>query len=367
MNAAGEMPERAVLVAPLDWGLGHASRCIPIIEALLRNNCRVLVAAEGSIKTLLLQEFPQVTFLDLKGYRIRYAANGWATAAQIVGSIPRILATIAYEQQWLQEVILQHRINAVISDNRYGLHHPSLPSVFITHQLQICSPFGKASERLLQELNYHYINRFSACWVPDFEHAPGLAGSLSHPPRLPRVPVRYIGPLSRFPNRGSNNTGKGSLLIMISGPEPQRSLFEAQCLRDLKHYKGLVTLLRGLPGSSTTIDVGSNVMVFNHLNRAALNKVLQVASFVVARCGYSTVMDLAALGKRGLLVPTPGQTEQVYLARHLQEQQWALTCRQSAFKLAPLMELADNFPYRAFPAHPKDDLNHIIEDFLRKI
>ena len=173
-----------ILVAPLDWGLGHATRCIPIVHQLLKHHCNVLLAGEGNVKALLQQAFPQLPFLNLPGYRIQYASSGWGLAVKIVAQIPTLLSAIKAEQAWLQKVVETEQINAVISDNRYGLHHPAIHSVFITHQLRIQAPLTIA-EDLLQQMAYRYINQFDECWVPDEEGEPNLAGNLSHPSTLP--------------------------------------------------------------------------------------------------------------------------------------------------------------------------------------
>lgn len=333
-----------MLVAPLDWGLGHATRCVPIVRELQRQGCTVLLAAEGRVQALLHAEFPHLRCLRLRGYRIQYAASAVGLAAKIVAQIPDILTAIKHEQAWLKKVAAEEKIDAVISDNRYGLHHPNIPSVMVTHQLRIRSPFA---EGLLQRLNYRFLSRFDACWVPDNEGSDNLAGRLSHPPRMPAVPVRYLGALSRF-ERGESGAAGGHLLVLLSGPEPQRTLFEKMVVNQLKTYTAPVVFVRGLPGSHASLALPENVSVFNHLPAARLEETVRSASFVIARCGYSTVMDLARLQKRSILVPTPGQTEQVYLAQHLLRKNFALCLPQKKFRLQPAIELAGRFPYR-FP------------------
>ena len=170
MNQSPTSPK--VLVAPLDWGLGHVTRCI---KELIRDNCTVLVAASGNIKILLQAEFPSLQFLDLAGYKIEYAASAWGLAAKIVAQIPRILSALTEEHAWLKKVVDEEKIDAVISDNRYGLYHPQIRSVFVTHQLLIKAPVQLAEE-ILQDINYDYINRFDECWVPDAEGENKLAG-----------------------------------------------------------------------------------------------------------------------------------------------------------------------------------------------
>lgn len=363
INPAQTFSPPKVLVAPLDWGLGHATRCVPVINALLRQGCNVLPAAGGSQKALLQQEFPHLRFLQLPGYHIEYASSGWGLAAKIVAQIPKILSAIKEEQEWLKQVVEEEKIDAVISDNRYGLHHPALRSVFITHQLRIKAPFGLAEEAL-QELNYSYINCFDECWIPDAEGDDSLAGSLSHPTEMPAVPVRYLGNLSRFSHYPTNHSA--GLLLLLSGPEPGRSLLEQKFLEELKEHKNPVTLIRGLPNTQERLTVPENVSAHNHLPAAELEQKIKSASLIIARCGYSTVMDLAALKKRSLLIPTPGQTEQEYLAKHLMQKNFALCIEQKKIRLKQALALAENFPYQ-FPDTASNALEKTVHQFVKEL
>jgi predicted glycosyltransferase len=353
-----------VLVAPLDWGLGHATRCIPIIRELLAQNCSVLLAGEGKAKALLQLEFPQLPFVDLPGYRIEYAASGWGLAAKIVAQIPKIISAIKEEQAWLEKVVEEEKIDAVISDNRYGLYNEKIRSVFITHQLRIKAPV-KLAEDFLQDLNYQYIHKFDACWVPDFEGEPALAGLLSHPADTPSIPMHYVGVLSRFEPAGESKEGE-TLLFLLSGPEPQRTLLENQLLAELKDYTKPIVLVRGLPETNDVLELNENITVFPHLPTEELEAKIRSAAFVIARCGYSTVMDLAVLKKKSILIPTPGQTEQEYLARHLMEKNFAFCVEQKKFKLKHALELAGSFHYRFFHT-PANCLQTTVASFIKSI
>jgi len=199
----------------------------------------------------------------------------------------------------------------------------------------------------LQEINYSHINKFDECWIPDAEGEASLAGELSHPEELPSIPLRYVGTLSRFGDAITAENGK-ALLILLSGPEPQRTLLEENLLEELKEYKQSVVLVRGLPGDTGELSVAENVSVFNHLPAAELEEKIKSAWLVIARCGYSTVMDLSVLKKRSILIPTPGQTEQEYLAGYLMKRSFAFCVVQKKFKLKTALALAENFPYQSF-------------------
>lgn len=354
-----------ILVVPLDWGLGHATRCVPVIRALLQQNCSVILAGEDKTKNLLQKEFPQLIFLPLQGYRITYAKNRKGLLPALMMQLPKILAAIRKEGDWLRRMVDAYGIQGVISDNRYGLYHPGIPTVLITHQLLIKTSLGNRLDAWLQQIHYRWISRFSECWVPDQAEAPGLAGVLSHPSKLPPVPTRYLGPLSRF--RFLPGTREKHLLVLLSGPEPQRSLLEARIADQLQGFSPSVVLVRGLPGGAEhSLQLPSTVRVYDHLPAVELEKAFQEASVVISRSGYSTVMDLCRLKKKSILIPTPGQPEQEYLARHLMKEQVALCLPQEKFRLEPALDLAHSFAYR-FPEEECGALEKTLKAFLERV
>lgn len=355
-----------ILLAPLDWGLGHATRCIPVIRELLDQDCEVWLAAEGPQEKLLKEEFPLLPILPLPGYRVKYARSAMGLLWQMLVQYPKFLQIIRKEKAWLQQVAKEYAFDAVISDNRFGLYHAKIPSVFITHQLHIKSPFGKWSERILQKRNYRYINRYTACWVPDEEGKNNLAGELSHPGKLPAIAIRYIGCLSRF-YRSAIEEKKDHLLFILSGPEPQRTIFENKIIAEVVHYNGTATIVRGLPGAPFLIPSTSMIRFYNHLSAEELNKEMLKAEFIISRSGYSTVMDIATLQKKSILIPTPGQTEQEYLARYLSDKKLAFTVAQHRFFLGPVLQQANNFSFQSFPSLQNNSRKEIIAAFIRSL
>ena len=353
-----------ILIAPLDWGLGHATRCIPVISYLVQQNCIVFVAAEGRAKTLLQKEFPDVQFIGLRGYRIQYSRFKFWMPAKLLLQLPKLIYRIYAENRWLKKSVKAHRINAVISDNRMGLFHKRIPCVYITHQLTIKTgvPF---TESIAQKIHYHFINKFHACWVPDAKGALNLAGELSHPAILPKVPVTYLGPLSRFEKKKVET--KYDLCIILSGPEPQRSVFEKIILKDLHKIPGEIFLVRGLPGEAL-VDEGSSpsIEVKNHLPADELNNVILQSKIIVSRCGYSTVMDLVKLQKKAILVPTPGQTEQEYLAKYLQTQQLFYSIEQHNFSLRDTLKDLVDFDFKQSTVN-QDNFKNVLEDFVAEL
>lgn len=355
-----------VLVAPLDWGLGHATRCIPLIRHLLLRGVQVELAADGAVAALLLQEFPQLPLHRLPGYGIRYGRYGllW----QLLQQLPRILRCIGYERRWLAQLLQHQRFDAVISDNRPGLHHPALPCVYITHQLRICSGLGPWADSCLQRLHARYMRPFTRVWVPDAANPPFLAGTLSHPPGY-SLPVQYLGPLSRFVAPASPAPKPAyELLCLLSGPEPQRSLLEERIVAQLHQLQGAVLLVRGLPGNHPPLQqLPPHVTAHNHLPAEALQQAIIQSRRVLCRSGYTSVMDLLRCNKVAVLVPTPGQTEQQYLARWLQQQQFFAFVQQEHLQLSEVKARCDGFKRRSLSPAAFEQFTAIVDDFLQQL
>jgi predicted glycosyltransferase len=337
-----------VLIAPLNWGLGHATRCIPIINELLSLKCSVIIGADGAQKALLQEEFPSLGFVKIPGYDIKYGKNRAFTVFRLILSIPKILICIKRENRWLRRFSQLEAPDLIISDNRYGLHRPGTICVFMTHQLWINTSFGVLPDRLLQYLNYRAIRRFTCCWVPDSPGADSLAGKLSHPRKMPSIPTRYIGWLSRFgvagerkaagrDRTGPNVDAHADLLVILSGPEPQRSLLEKMIVEQAAGCDYKIVLVRGLPSGGKFIETPPGMVVYDHLASDRLEQAIRSSDIILSRPGYSTVMDLVRLGKKAIFIPTPGQTEQEYLGGYLAERQLAVCMSQRRFLLKSAM------------------------------
>lgn len=313
------MKQAKVLVCPLDWGLGHATRCIPVIRYLMAKGAHVVVAADGPQLALLRSEFQDAEFITFPGYGIKYSKTIPA-ALKLIADIPGILFRIRQENRLLSEIISRHSINMVISDNRYGLYNPGVFSVIITHQVNIIPPcFFSAFSGLLHKITGKMISRFDECWIPDFEGEHNLSGKLSHGHLLP-VNIKYAGILSRFESPYTVVTPrKYEMIAIVSGPEPQRSIFEERLLAQLPVNEKHVLLIRGIPGNTDIKPLRKYVDVADHLPSGVLENILRSSPLVISRAGYSTLMDLSRTGNKALLVPTPGQTEQEYLAGYMAE------------------------------------------------
>jgi hypothetical protein len=364
-----------ILICPLDWGLGHATRCIPLIRALRRNH-EVVIGAGGLGRRLLSAEFPEAEVFDFPGYRVRYSRHPLLFLPFLLLQAPFLLAGLMAERRRLERIVAERKIDLVISDGRYGCRAAGIPSILITHQIFIRVPGGAVARKLLFALNARLLGKFREIWVPDVAAVPNLSGELGHG-RHGLEHLVHIGPLSRFPSPETAVPGPAALEIRggkplivaaTSGPEPQRTLFEAALRRELERMEGTRVLVRGLPGGPafprSIAEGGFNE--FDHLDGPALEALFKGAHLVIARSGYTTVMEMAALGiARAVLVPTPGQSEQEYLADHLQSQGVAQRMDQNALDLEKAMSAAGGYSgFAGFLPEEEKNGSSALEDFL---
>jgi uncharacterized protein (TIGR00661 family) len=329
--------QKRILICPLDWGLGHATRCIPIIRLLLQKNAEVIIAADGRPLALLQQEFPQLQFIVFRGYSISYPDSG-SMAFKMLLAAPKILKGIKEEHLALQKIIEAKKIDIVISDNRYGCWSKKARSIFITHQLMIKSPFA---EKLLHKKVLRYVANYDECWVPDLEGGNNLSGDLAHKYPLP-ANAFFIGPLSRF-TFSDPAKPEYDVMAIISGPEPQRTIFEQLLRKQIQESNLKYLLVLGTPEVENSIREDKNVKSISHLNTSDMEQCILKSKIIVARSGYSTIMDLAVLGKKAVFVPTPGQTEQEYLAESLSNRGIAYSQNQSDFDLQKALTASEQF------------------------
>ncbi|MBT1711727.1 hypothetical protein KK062_26030 [Fulvivirgaceae bacterium PWU5] len=325
---------KRVLVAPLDWGLGHATRCIPIIRALQARGCTVLLAGSGDSLQLLREEFPSLFYAALPAYQPRYPATGGSMVWAMAQQLPKFLTVIRREHVALERLVREQSVDLVIADNRYGCWSASVPSIFITHQCTILMPrrFGWLAS-IVARMNRRSIKRFTRCWLPDYPGESSLAGKLVACGESPHDTThRYIGALSRL-SPAVPREKRYDLVCVFSGPEPQRTLLEQVVMAQINHSTLRVLIVRGLPGGRKVPPLETRAEVVDFLASDALQTALESSRCVLARSGFSTVMDLAHVGGNAIFVPTPGQTEQEYLAARLMEKRIAYSVAQQDFHL----------------------------------
>ncbi len=329
------MHKKRILVAPLNWGLGHATRCIPIINELIRQNFEPVIASDGAALKLLQKEFPHLEHHLLPAYNIEYSKKKFFFKFKLLLQASKIVTNIKEEKKATKELIHAHNISGIISDNRWGVRSSKIPSIFITHQLKVFSGFSTfISSKLQQKL----ISKFDECWVPDFENSPNLSGEMGHLDN-PTFSVKYIGALSRFSKK--QLPIKYKYTIVLSGPEPQRGILESLLLKEFENYSSPILFIRGVVEIESESETIGNLTIFNYLLGNELEEALNSSEAIICRSGYTSIMDLAFLGKKAFLIPTPGQPEQEYLAKRLSDNGQAASCDQNMFSLKELEKLED--------------------------
>jgi uncharacterized protein (TIGR00661 family) len=354
-----------IFVSPLDWGLGHAARCVPIIRHLIEKDIEVIIGTEGNHLTFLKEHFPDIEYIEFPGYRVSYSTT-LPVRIKVLMQLPKMVAAINKEHKLLSVLIEDKKIDAVISDNRYGLWNEKIPSIIITHQLNIQTPAAKS---FFNKKIHNYIKHFNECWIPDYEGTENLSGALSHP--IPKgINVKYLGVLSRFesPTLSNPKDIKYDLLVLLSGPEAQRNKLEEIILKQLKELPSARTLIvQGLPGNKPKECSLKNVRIVSHLANAEFQEAINCSDIILSRPGYSTIMDLTAIGwKSPIFIPTPGQTEQEYLGKLLQKKGMAITYNQQGFSLKEALEKVKQLK----PAQPnfgKGNYKKVIDEWLKKI
>ena len=327
--------KKRILVAPLNWGLGHATRCIPIINSLLKHNFKVIISANGRSFYLLKEEFPELEFVKIEGINVKYP-RFFPMSISLFFQIPKILFAIYWENKTLKKIVEKYKIDGIISDNRFGLFHKKVKSVFITHQLQIQSPYLK---NFIQKINYYFINKFNMCWVMDDEKK-NLAGELSKPKKLPNN-YKYIGLHSRL--EFSKKAKKYKLCFILTGPEPQRTSFEKIIMQSVKEREEKIVIILGKTEEEKKITTKNNKTIISSSNTSEINKYILESEIIIARSGYSTIMDLQKMQSKAIFVPTPGQTEQEYLAKSLKERGVCFYQKQNEFDLNKAIHESKNY------------------------
>ncbi len=322
------------MVAALNWGLGHATRCIPIIRELEAQGYDPIIASDGQALSLLQKEFPHLPSEELPSYNIEYTRKGSNLKWKLLMDTPKILKTIKTEKDITEKLVKKYDPDGIISDNRWGVLSDSLEkNVFITHQLNVLSGNTTFISSYIQQ---RYINKFQQCWIPDHEGERNLSGFLGHPNKIPEN-AKYIGLLSRFEKRELPQ--KYDYLILLSGPEPQRSILESILLKEFNNLKSKVLFIRGVITDNPIENQNTNIDIRNYLFGKSLEKAINSSRYVISRSGYTTLMDLAKLEKKAFFIPTPGQEEQEYMAKRMEKLNYAPFCQQEYFTISELEKI----------------------------
>ncbi len=339
--------KKKILIAPLNWGLGHATRCIPIIKALIATNFEPILASDGDALTLLQKEFPRLISYQLPSYHIEYSKKK-NLKYKLLWSSPKIIKAIKKEKKAVEEIIDKENLSGIISDNRFGVRSAKIPSVYITHQLNVLSG---STTLISSKIHQQIISKFDECWIPDIKGELNLSGELSNVNKK-QLKIKFIGTLSRF--KKQLITKKIEVLIVLSGPEPQRSILEKKLLVQLKETNKKVVLVRGIMTNKKLPSIIENLTIVNYMLTEQLEQAINESEVVLARSGYSTIMDLEKLEKKAFFIPTPGQFEQEYLASRMDKLSIAPFAYQDDFRV----QLLDNIKnYNGFKATETKKLN----------
>lgn len=348
--------KQTILICPLDWGLGHATRCVPLIEQFLAEGNQVIIGADKNPLAFLKQEFPLLKTVTIPGYEVSYGEKG--SSLKLFYESVKFFNFIKEEHTVIDQIIEENNIDLLVSDNRYGLWSNKVKSIIITHQLYIKAPFG---EKIAHQKIEKLIANFDECWIPDVEGSSNLSGDLAHSKRF-KHPHKFIGPLSRLSSKNDvilSGVEEYGVIAILSGPEPQRTVFEELVFKEIKRNNLKAVVVRGLPSSNEQLKIDNEELtVYNHLPTDELLTYIQKSRVVVCRAGYSSIMDLSVLNKKAILVPTPGQTEQEYLAKYHSNQGNFYSQKQSKFDLEKgLIETERFVPKIKIEGNEK--LNHI--------
>ncbi len=328
------MPKKkTILVAPLHWGLGHTTRCIPIINGLLENGFSVLIASDGGALGLLRKEFPTLKSIELPSYNINYPKNGKLIKWKLLLKLPQIKKAVSTEKKIINQLVSEEKIQGIISDNRFGVWSKKVPSVYVTHQLKVLSG---SSTFFSSKIHQNIIQKFDECWIPDVEGSKNLSGKLGHL-KSKSFLIKYIGILSRM--KKVKLPIKYKYLLLLSGPEPQRTLLEKLLLKEFNNITYSVLMVKGMVEKEQKTKQTENITSYNFMTSSQLETAINQSEIVVSRSGFTTIMDLSVIEKKAFFIPTPGQYEQEYLAKKMDDMGFAPYCKQKDFNLEKLKEI----------------------------
>ncbi len=317
--------KKNILICPLEWGLGHSGRMIPVARKLLELGHNVTIGAGEEHIAMFKSELQHINCIHFPGFKPGYS-RFLPQYIYLLFKLPGLIYWIFSEHFTLKKLIAENKTDIVISDNRFGLWNKSVKTVYVTHMPRIPFPVNMRFMEWTGVLLHRFIiKKYSLCFIPDLPGENNLSGRLSHGLKLP-ANVRFIGILSRFGNtynfKGNDTDNYPHCTLILSGPEPQRSILRKKVTGILVKSDLRTVILEGKPSETRKESTKGNLISYSHLPSPDMEKIISGSEFIVSRAGYSTIMELISLKCSALLIPTPGQTEQEYLARYLEEKGW---------------------------------------------
>jgi len=319
-----------ILISPLNWGIGHATRLVPVINTLKKTH-NITIVADGLSFNFLEKQFPELTILKAPSLNIKYTKSAKTLPIKMIMLLPSLVVFYIKNKNWIKKNTETLKTDVIIADNRFGFFSKRIKSIFITHQIHIKAN-NKFIEKIIFIVNKINIERFDECWIPDFSQN-GLSGELSSTKGL-KIPFIHIGLLSRFPTDvESLKSNNYDITAILSGPEPQRSIFENKLKQLLKDTNYKTLIINGkIKNDSKNVDF-NKITTITHADDFLMQNIIKNSEVLICRAGYSSIMDFIHLEQTAILIPTPGQTEQEYLASNLHKNKLFLSVEQDKFSI----------------------------------
>jgi len=338
--------KKQVFISPLEWGTGHATRIIPIIKSLIKSNYDITIGT-NKYKNLYSYLFPEIKIINVPSFNIKYSRK---TLLSVIFYLPSFFISILKDKIFINKYVETNKPDIIISDNRYGFYHPSTYNIIITHQLNIqMNGIFKLFSFIIRSRIKKYLKKFDECWVPDIENKEiNLTGIFSYHKAFKNCNVKYVGLLSQF-NDDIIYKSKYDieLLIMLSGPENQRTIFENIIMKELIKYKIKATLVRGVKGNDVPKYV-ENITIYDFVYADMYKHLIINSKYIICRAGYTSIMDLIVLNKKALLVPTPFHPEQEFLVKRLFKNGYFPYMEQDKFDILKALKILNNFSFKEF-------------------
>jgi hypothetical protein len=303
---------------------------IPIIKKLRERNCNIIICSGIEHQAIFKNELTGLTYIDFPGFRPGYS-RFLPQYIFILMKTPLLFCHILAEHFKIKRIIRENNIDIIISDNRFGLWNRRIKSVYVTHLPVIPLPEKlKSLEWIGIRFHRFIIKKYSLCLIPDLPGKVNISGRLTHEVKLPDN-TRFIGILSRFsdkPGAGEKKFRFPHNTVILSGPEPQKGILRQKLVKILIRREPPAVFLEGRPGNAKEISESGNIISYNHLPSDEMRDMITGSSSIITRSGYTTIMELISLNCSALLIPTPGQTEQEYLAEYLTLKGWFTSVTQ---------------------------------------
>jgi len=351
-----------IIYGVCSWGLGHATRSLPVIRKLTKEDNEVTIISNGRSLELLKKELGEVIeYFDIPDYPMLISENSRQFMAKSVVYWPTFISRMESGLQKLKKILENKKYDRIISDARYDMYSRKIPSFFISHQIRIMNPLRiKMFERGSEIFNLFFFKRFCGVIVPDYKED-NLSGDLSHNlRRIDENKLHYVGILSDFNKKKMKKDI--DYLISISGPEPQRTMLEEKILPQIDDLKGTIVITLGKTENKDKFS-RKNIETYSFLTKEKREEFLNRAKLVVSRSGYSTILDLAVIGTKALMTPTPGQIEQEYLGQYHNKKGTFFSINQNNLNLKRDVEIAK----KTTGVKRKCDVDKTVENILNII